>query len=187
VRPVGRRSFQGRPVIPGAVTGPAAVSRGGFNTYASFFASIHEPSAHAVCADSGNADLFGVDLAGTVLCVPTSTGSTSGGAVWQRLSRLGNAPRAVLFARSIDSLAAGGLVVAAVWSDGAIVVVDRLGDDFLDYARLGDEITVDPGGRVVVASRVREDEGLTGTAEGTENSGSTDDCPESPNNFRTNF
>jgi predicted aconitase with swiveling domain len=150
VRPATHRTFRGRPVLPGAVSGPAAVSHGGFNTYASFFDSIHEPSAHAVCADSGNEDLHGLDLAGTVLCVPATTGSTSGGAVWQRLVTLGNAPRAVLFSQPIDSLAAGGLIVASLWTGGNIVVVDRLGADFLAEVRHGDAITIGRDGEVVV-------------------------------------
>jgi len=144
------RAFRGRPVLPGAVSGPAAVSHGGFNTYASFFKSIHVPSPHAICADSGNEDLHGLDLAGAVLCVPATTGSTSGGGVWQRLVTLGNAPRAVLFAQSIDSLAAGGLIVAALWTGGTIVVVDRLGDEFLTSVRSGDEITIGRDGEVAV-------------------------------------
>jgi predicted aconitase with swiveling domain len=152
VKPAERRAFRGRPVLPGEVSGPAAVSRRGFNTYASFFASIHEPSHRAICADSGNEDLFGVDLAGAVLCVPATTGSTSGGGVWQRLVTLGNAPRAVLFARSIDSLAAGGLIVAAEWAGGTIVVVDRLGDDFLGAVEQGDEVRVGRAGDVVIGA-----------------------------------
>jgi len=152
VKTAPRRTFKGRPVLPGGASGPAAVSCGGFDTYASFFASIHKPSPHAVCADSGNEDLYGVDLAGTVLCVPATTGSTSGGGVWQRLVTIGNAPRAVLFAGSIDSLAAGGLIVAAMWAGGTIVVVDRLGDDFLSAVRQGDEVRVGRDGDVAIGA-----------------------------------
>ena len=144
------RTFHGRPIVPGDVTGVATVSHGGFNTYASFFESIHTPSAQAICADAGNADLYGIDLAGKILCVPGSTGSTSGGAVWQRLVKMGNAPRAVLFSRPIDSLAAGGLIVADLWAGRHIVVVDRLGDEFLDAVAQGDEVAVREDGEVVV-------------------------------------
>ena len=45
-------TFKGRPVLPGNVSGVAVVSHGGFNTYASFFASIHEPTDEANSADS---------------------------------------------------------------------------------------------------------------------------------------
>ena len=143
-------TFKGRPVLPGNVSGVAVVSHGGFNTYASFFASIHEPSDEAICADSGNADLCGRDLAGKVICVPSTTGSTSGGAVWQRLIEIGNAPQAMLFSKAIDSLAAGGLVVADLWAGRRIVVVDRLGDAFLEAVVHGDAITIGEDGGVVI-------------------------------------
>lgn len=143
-------TFEGHPVVPGDVSGVAAVSRGGFNTYASYFTSLHEPSRTAICADSGNADLHGIDLAGKVLCVPGTIGSTSGGAVWQRLVELGNAPAAVLFSGPIDPVAAGGLIVADVWTEGGIVVVDRLGDAFLEAVAQGDGIVVKGSGEVVV-------------------------------------
>jgi predicted aconitase with swiveling domain len=144
-------TFSGRPVLPGDVTGVAVVSRGGFNTYASFFESIHQPSDKAICADSGNADLYGRDLAGKVICVPGSTGSTSGGAVWLRLIEMGNAPRAMLFSNAIDSLASGGLIVADLWAGRRIVTVDRLGDSFLDAVEHGDEITIDEDGGVTIS------------------------------------
>jgi len=143
-------TFKGRPVLPGNVTGVAVVSHGGFNTYASYFESIHEPSGVAICADSGNADLCGRDLADKVICVPSTTGSTSGGAVWQRLIEMGNAPRAMLFSKAIDSLAAGGLIVADLWAGRRIVVVDRLGDAFLDTVVHGDAITIGDDGGVVI-------------------------------------
>ena len=145
-----RFAFRGRPVLPGNACGIAAVSHGGFNTHASFFTSIHEPSDKAICADSGNADLYGADLANKVICVPGTTGSTSGGAVWQRLAKLGNAPKAVLFSRRVDSLAAGGLIVAAIWAGGRIVVVDQLSDGFLETVMNGDAITIRADGEVVV-------------------------------------
>jgi len=143
-------TFKGRPVLPGNVSGVAVVSHGGFNTYASYFASIHQPSDKAICADRGNADLYGRDLADKVVCVPGTTGSTSGGAVWQRLIKMGNAPQAMLFANAIDSLAAGGLIVADLWAGKRIVVVDRLGDAFLEAVVHGDAITIRDDGGVVI-------------------------------------
>ena len=143
-------TFKGRPVLPGNATGVAVVSRGGFNTYASFFESIHEPSGTAICADSGNTDLYGRDLAHKIICLPSSTGSTSGGAVWQRLIEMGNAPQAMLFSQAIDSMAAGGLIVADLWAGERIVVVDRLGDAFLEAVVHGDALTIREDGGVVI-------------------------------------
>jgi predicted aconitase with swiveling domain len=144
------RSFQGRAVLPGNAEGEALVTHRGFNTYASFFSSIHVPSDKALNSDSGNPELFGKNMAGKIICLPNTVGSTSGGAVWQRLVRLGNAPKAMLFSRQIDSLAAGGLIVADVWAGKRIVVVDRLGDEFLESVEEGDHLVILEDGTVTV-------------------------------------
>jgi predicted aconitase with swiveling domain len=142
------RVFNGRAVLPGAVDGEALVSRGGFNVYASFYDSIHEQVNEARCADGSNQDLFGKILTGKIICLPKTTGSTSAGAVWQRIARLGVAPKAMLFSQRIDSLAAGGLVVTDLWAGVRIVTVDRLGDEFLAAVNDGDRIEVREDGTV---------------------------------------
>jgi predicted aconitase with swiveling domain len=145
-------SYRGRAVLPGKVDGEAVVSRVGFNAYASFYDSIHTQVADAVCADGNNPELYGQSLTGKILCVPKTIGSTSAGAVWQRVARLGVAPKAVLFSEPIDSLAAGGLVVTDLWAGVRIVTVDRLGEDFLATVRKGDAVSVREDGTVDVRS-----------------------------------
>jgi predicted aconitase with swiveling domain len=147
-------TLKGRTILPGNVSGIAVVSKVGFNTYASFFDSIHTPSPKAVCADSGNMDLYGTDLAGKIICLPHTTGSTSSGAVWQRLVKMGNAPLAMLFSKPIDSLAAGGLIVADIWAGKRIVVVDSLGDALLEMVNHGDVVDIREDG-VVELCRTR--------------------------------
>lgn len=142
--------FHGRPVIPGNIKGEALVSRGGFNTYASFFNSIHVPSKQAICADSGNPDLYGKNLSGKIICLPKTTGSTSSGAVWQRLAKMGNAPRAILFSHPIDTLAAGGLIVAQEWAGGKIYTIDFLGEEFLRSVHDGDAVEIKEDGTVIL-------------------------------------
>ncbi len=144
------RSFSGRPILPGALEGDALVSRVGFNTYASYSTSIHFPVEQAICADRSNQELFGKNLSEKILCLPNSIGSTSSGAVWLRVATLGIAPKALLFSQDIDSLAAGGLVVAEVWSNHRIVAVDRLGDEFLENVQDGDRIEIQNDGTVRV-------------------------------------
>ena len=128
--------------------GQALVSRVGFNAYASFYDSIHEQVAEARCADGSNPDLFGKNLTDRIICLPKTTGSTSAGAVWQRIAKLGVAPKAMLFSQRIDSLAAGGLVVTDLWAGIRIVTVDQLGDEFLAAVIDGDLIEVREDGTV---------------------------------------
>jgi predicted aconitase with swiveling domain len=138
------------------VEGEALVTGVGFNAYASFYDSIHEEVDKARCADGSNPELFGKVLTGKIICLPKTTGSTSAGAVWQRVARLGVAPKAMLFSQRIDSLAAGGLVVTDLWAGIRIVTVDQLGDDFLDAVNDGDRIEVRVDGTVQFASRIAE-------------------------------
>jgi predicted aconitase with swiveling domain len=142
--------FKGRSVIKGAAEGQAVVSRGGFNTYASFYNSLSDGVKSAVCADNGNPDTHGKILSGKILCVPNSIGSTSAGAIWQRIVKLGIAPKAVLFAQAIDSLAAGGLLVADIWAGKRIFVIDELGAELLTEVQDGDWIKIDEDGTVII-------------------------------------
>ncbi|NJD60825.1 MAG: hypothetical protein C3F13_16185 [Anaerolineales bacterium] len=144
------RTFKGRAVISGMLQGEALVGRMGFNAYASFYDCLREGARSAVCADSGNLELFGRRLDGKILCIPKTTGSTSAGAVWQRTARLGVAPIAVLFSQVIDPLAAGGLIIADLWAGSRIVTIDQLGDEFLQTVQSGDQLAILEDGRVIV-------------------------------------
>jgi predicted aconitase with swiveling domain len=144
------RAFRGRAILPGNLEGEALVTHQGFNTYASFYTSIHGPVETAQCADSGNLELYGKNLTDKIICLPKTIGSTSSGAVWQRLARMGNAPKAMLFSQQIDSLAAGGLIVADVWVGKRIYVVDQLGDEFLESVKDGDRIVIREDGTVTI-------------------------------------
>ena len=144
------RSFKGRAILPGNLEGEVLVTHVGFNTYASFYTSIHTQVETAQCADSDNLELYGKNLTDKILCLPKTIGSTSAGAVWQRVARMGVAPKAMLFSQQIDSLAAGGLVVADVWAGKRIVTVDQLGDEFLESVKDGDRIVIQEDGTVII-------------------------------------
>jgi predicted aconitase with swiveling domain len=143
-------TFKGRAILPGNLEGEALVTHVGFNTYASFFTSIHTPVEAAQCADSSNQELYGKNLTDKIICLPKTIGSTSSGAVWQRVARMGVAPRAMLFSQQIDSLAAGGLIVADLWAVKRIVTVDQLGDEFLLSVKDGNWIVIRKDGTVTI-------------------------------------
>lgn len=147
-----KQTFKGRVVLSGSIEGYALVTHQGFNTYASFYESIHEQTKKAVCADSGNPELYGKNLVNRILCLPRTTGSTSSGGVWQCLAKWGTTPLAMLFSQMIDPLAAGGLVVADIWAGKRIITVDQLGDDFLEIVRNGDQIRISEEGVVDILS-----------------------------------
>jgi len=144
------RKFQGRAILPGEVEGRALVTRTGFNAYACFYNSLQDGVVYANCADSGNQDLFGKRLDGAIICLPNTIGSTSAGAVWQRVARLRVAPLAMLFSLPIDSMAAGGLIVADIWAEKRIITIDQLGKEFLNTVVEGDQVSVQLDGTVII-------------------------------------
>jgi len=146
------KTFTGRAVLPANLGGEALVSRRGFNAYASYYNSLHDDAKSADCADSGNPELYGKNMMDKIICLPKTSGSTSAGAVWQRVAYLSIAPKALLFAHSIDSLAAGGLIVADIWSHHRICTVDQLGEEFLFAVENGDWLEVYEDGTVIIIS-----------------------------------
>ena len=146
------KTFNGRVVVSGTVTGQALVSHGGFNTLASFQRALMFGDKKATCGDQNNPDLYGKKMAGKVLCLPKTIGSTTGGLVLYCTCAMECQPACMLFSEPIDSLAAAGAVLADVWLDDcSMPVVDSLGQEFLDYVKEGMTITVKPDGVVEVS------------------------------------
>ena len=145
------KEFKGRIVSPGTVTAEALVSHGGLNTLASFQKALQFGDKNATCGDQNNPDLYGHAMAGKALCLPQTIGSTTGGLVLYCACAMGRQPACMLFSQPIDSLAGAGVILADVWLDGVkMPVIDSLGDEFLEYTKTGNTITVKEYGIVVV-------------------------------------
>ena len=145
------KTFKGRVVSPGNVTAPALVSHGGLNTLASFQKALQFGDKKATCGDQNNADLYGKQMLGKALCLPMTIGSTTGGLVLYCACAMKRQPACMLFSEHIDSLAAAGAILADVWLDDvSMPVVDRLGEEFLNYVKDGMTITVSEDGTVTV-------------------------------------
>ena len=102
------------------------------------------------CGDQNNPDLYKKSMIGKAMCLPMTIGSTTGGMALFTVCDLGKNPACMLFSESIDSLAASGAILASVWSDHKMPVVDRLGQEFLDYVKDGMMIELKEDGTVVV-------------------------------------
>ena len=144
------KKFTGRLLIGGETQGECVVSRKGFNTLACFFESILADPAQAICSDADNADILGLNLTGKIVCLPQTIGSTSAGATWLRVCQLGLAPRALLFSKSIDTLAAAGLALIEAWTEYRFCAVDRLGKHFLQSVETGKYVKVRKDGTVII-------------------------------------
>jgi predicted aconitase with swiveling domain len=146
-----KKVFHGRPILSGNLEGSATVSRIGLNTLSTYksvmFGGVTDK---AVCSDGDNKELYGKDIGGAILCLPQTIGSTTGGFVLMGVAKLGLAPKAMLFANHVDSLAIGGLLMADIWMDKRIIAIDLLGQDFLDAVNTGDPISISEDGTVEI-------------------------------------
>ncbi len=143
------KTFTGRTIVAGTITGQSIVTRQGFNILASYQQSYFN-RRKAICSDQNNTDLYGKNLARKIICLPKAIGSTTGGMVLQVVAELGNGPKAMLFSEHIDSLSTAGVILSEVWSHKTIVTVDNLGEEFLSFVQDNMWIEIFKDGRVIV-------------------------------------
>jgi hypothetical protein len=56
----------------------------------------------------------------------------------------------MLFSNRIDSLAAGGMLVADIWEGERIILIDQLGEQFLESVVDGNIVSIEIDGKVRV-------------------------------------
>ncbi len=144
------KTFKGRVVVPGTAKAEALVSKGGFNTLASFQKALMFGDKEAKCSDQNNPDIFQKPMKDKALCLPQTIGSTTGGMVLYCAVKMNRQPACLLFSKTIDSLAAAGSILAGVWTDVPMPTLDGLGDEFLSYVKSGMTISVSEDGTVTV-------------------------------------
>jgi predicted aconitase with swiveling domain len=146
-----KKTFQGRPLLPGELQGKALVSHQAFNTTGSYlqnmFAGVTDK---AICTDADNKELYKKELSNCILCTTQTIGSTMGGAAFMGVTEMGLGPRALLFSSHIDSVAAAGVFMEDIWKDKRIITIDLLGDEFLETVKTGDSINIHSDGTVEV-------------------------------------
>ena len=145
------KTFKGRVLVPGNLEGKALVSKQPFNTTASYFTNMFAGNTKdAPCTDANNKELYQKDLSGAIICTPQTVGSTMGAGAIMGMNLLGVGFKAMLFSSHVDSIAAGGLIMDAVWNDRKVITIDLLGDEFMETVKTGDPISIKEDGTVVV-------------------------------------
>ncbi len=142
--------FKGRVVVPGEVTAEAIVTHSGFNTLANLKTAGSFMNPKGILNDHNNPEIYGKKIPGKALCLPETIGSTTGGMVLYCASCMNVAPACMLFTKSADTLAVAEAVLTANWSEHPIVLVDRLGDEFLETVKEGNTVRVEKDGTVTV-------------------------------------
>jgi uncharacterized protein len=142
------KTFKGRVVLGGNLTGESVVSHQGFNTLATYFRGLTTGSS--ICLDQNNKDLYKKDVGGKIICLPRTIGSTTGGMILQCAADVGIGPAAMLYADHIDSISAAGIILAEIWNHKKIVAIDQLGDEFLEAVQDGQKIEIKEDGTVII-------------------------------------
>ncbi len=146
-----KKTFKGRPLLPGDLKGEALVSRQAFNTTASYLENMFAGRTDsAPCTDVSNKECYKKELSGAIICTTQTVGSTMGAGAIMGMNELGVGAKAFLFAWHIDSIAAGGLLMDDIWNDRRVITVDLLGDEFLEAVNTGDPIAIHADGTVEV-------------------------------------
>ena len=146
-----KMTFKGRPLLAGNLTGNATATKGPFNTTGSYLENMFAGNGtSAPCTDPNNKEMYGKDLNGAILCFTTTVGSTLGGAALMGVNDLGVGPKAMLYSEHIDSVSLAGLLMDDIWNDRRVIVIDQLGDEFLDNVKNDDPISIKEDGTVEV-------------------------------------
>ena len=85
-----KTTFQGRALLAGNLKGKALASKQPLNTTGSYLENLFGGnSTSAPCTDPNNKEFYKKDLAGAILCFPTTVGSSLGGAALMGVNTVG--------------------------------------------------------------------------------------------------
>ena len=146
-----KKTFKGRPLLPGKLEGEVLASKQPFNTSGSYLENLFGGNiTSAPCTDPNNKDFYKKELSGTIICTTLTVGSSLGGASLMGVGSLGLGPKAMLFSKHIDSVSYAGLLMDDVWNGRRVITIDLLGDEFLEAVKTGDPIAIKEDGTVEV-------------------------------------
>ena len=146
-----KKTFKGRPLIPGKLDGTALASKEPFNVSSSYLENLFGGNTEtAPCTDVVNKEWYRKDLSGAILCFPTAVGSTMGGATLMGVGSMEMGPKAMLYSEHVDSVSVAGLLIDDIWNGRRVITIDLLGDEFLEAVKTGDPISIHEDGTVEV-------------------------------------
>src|SRR5579871_1789620 len=134
--------LSGRPGAGGRGVGPALVTRSPINFTAALTKLGNVPKARRAELRDPHHPLFGRSIDGCVLVFPSCIGSTHTGLVLLDLLSRGHGPVGLIVQR-LDSLLVSGIVLAEVWFDRGVPIVEYPGADIFERIADGDIVEVD--------------------------------------------
>ena len=137
--------FPVRSALSGACDAPAVVTGQPINFPAAFCKAANIlPFKRGEIRDEHH-DLFGTHIGGKALVFPTCVGSTYTGLVLLELIKTGRGPAALIVAMA-DPLLVSGCVLAQVWYQRVIPVVELCDPGTLDRIATGNRVRIERGG-----------------------------------------
>ena len=134
--------LRGKAILGGRGAGDALVTRMPINFTAAFSKPQNFiPSRRAEIRDRHH-DLFGRNVAGSVLVFPACIGSTFTGMVLMQIASEGSGPAAIVV-QNADSLLVSGGVLGEVWFEKGLPLVEYRSDDLFEKIATGDRVVVD--------------------------------------------
>jgi hypothetical protein len=135
------QKLTGNVVVKGVGSGQALVTQEPIN-FAAALAGVSSiiPGKRGVIQDRQH-ELFQKNIKGKVLVFPTCIGSTFTGMVLMQLMYKKEAPAAMII-QNADSLLVSGVILAEVWFNCGIPVVEYRGKDLYDKILTGDTVEV---------------------------------------------
>ncbi len=134
--------LQGNPVMKGKARGPAMVTKMPMNFTASFTKPKNLILAWRSLVQDSNHDLYNKKIRDTVFVYSATIGSTYSGMVLLEMMYQGVAPAAIIV-QNADPLMAAGSILAEVWFNKGIPVVEYSNEDIFDKIKTGDQVEVD--------------------------------------------
>lgn len=134
--------LKGKGYVGGKAKGKALVSRMPVNFTASFSSPVNILPGHRSEIRDRHHDLFQKKIKDTVLVFPAAVGSTFTGMVLLDRMHQGAAPCAILVQKA-DPLLVSGAILAEVWFNKGVPVVEYESDDLFSKINTGDTVEVD--------------------------------------------
>jgi len=136
------REFRGRGIVPGRARGRALVTAKALNLTASFTKPRNFIRRWRGLILDRLHELYKQDVAGTVLIFPECIGSTYTGMILLEVIAAGRGP-AALVVQNADSLLASGALLAEVWLNRKVPLVEIPSAEIFAAIRTGQTVEVD--------------------------------------------
>ena len=138
------REFHGRGIVPGQAQAKALVTARALNLTAAFSKPPNMIRRWNGVFQDRNHELYHQDVAGKVLIFPQCIGSTYTGMILLEVINRGRGPAAMVV-QNADSLLVSGALLAEVWLERKVPLVEIASAEIFSAIRTGETVAVDGG------------------------------------------